>query len=142
MPDAAIASGGETMAPNTKASGQLNSGIRIWAVIATATVVNKTNDIASADIGLIDDLNSCQEVLEAASYKRGGRIITKTISGSKAIAGNPGKKPIINPAKTNNMGYGSLRLFAIAVKQMRIAIIIITNLNSCMLIYFQVAIIS
>ena len=62
--------------------------------------------MANADIGLMDVLNSCQEVLEAASYKRGGRIITKTTSGSNARLGNCGTKPMINPAATNKIGIG------------------------------------
>src|SRR5688572_19004739 len=91
--------------------------------MATATVVKKTNVIANADIGLMDVLNSCQEVLEAASYKRGGSMITKMTSGSNARLGNCGTKPMINPAATNKMGYGSFLLLAIAVKMIRIAII-------------------
>src|SRR5688572_8487611 len=97
--------------------------------MATATVVKKTSVMANADIGPIDVLNSCQEVLEAASYKRGGRRITKTISGSSARFGNCGTNPIINPAITNKMGYGNFLLLASAVRMISIAMIKIISLK-------------
>lgn len=96
----------------------------------TATVVKKTKVMAKAEIGRMDVLNSCHEVLEAASYKRGGRIITKMVSGFNARSGNCGIKPMINPAKTNKTGKGSFLLLAIAVRLIRIAIIKITILKS------------
>ena len=86
--------------------------------------------MANAEIGLMDVLNSCQDVFEAASYNNGGRSITKTTSGSSARSGNCGTNPIINPAATNKTGKGSFRLLAIAVKLIRIAIIKTTILKS------------
>ena len=81
-------------------------------------------------MGLMDVLNSSQEVLEAASYSNGGSIITKTTSGSSARFGNWGTKPIMRPAKTSITGKGSFLLLTIAVKVMRIAIIKTTILKS------------
>jgi len=130
MPDAATASGGDTTAPNTKASGHVNPGMAKWAVTATVTVVKNTRLMASAEIGRMEVLNSCQDVLEAASYKRGGSIITKTTSGSNDRLGEPGIKPMINPAITNRIGKGNFLLLAIAVKLIRIAIMKMTILNS------------
>ena len=86
--------------------------------------------MANAEIGRMEVLNSSQEVLEAASYKSGGSIITNTTSGSSARLGNWGTKPMISPAKTNMTGKGSFLLLAIAVKLMRIAIIKTTILKS------------
>src|SRR5436190_1377774 len=86
--------------------------------------------MAKAEIGRIAVLNSCHEVLEAASYKRGGRIIIKTISGSNPRSGSCGTKPMTKPAATNKMGNGNLFLLTIAVRLIRIAIKKITTLNS------------
>jgi hypothetical protein len=86
--------------------------------------------MAKADMGRIAVLNSCHEVLEAASYRRGGRMTIKTISGSNARLGNCGTKPMTKPAATNKMGNGNFLLLTIAVRLIRIAIKKITTLNS------------
>ena len=86
--------------------------------------------MANVEIGLIRVLNSCQEVLDAASYKSGGRIIKKTTSGSKARFGNWGTKPMIKPAATSKMGTGNLFLLTIAVRLINMAIRKTTILKS------------
>src|SRR5690242_16352801 len=48
---AAIASGGETIAPSTNASGQFIPGINIRATVATTTVVNSVRPTDSSPIG-------------------------------------------------------------------------------------------
>ena len=123
IPLAATASGGETIAPNTNASGHVKPGIRKYAAAATANVVKKTKVIARADIGLIEVLNSCHEVREAASYNKGGRIRRKTTSGFRARSGNTGTKPMISPAAINMIGYGNFLLSTIAISEMMMAII-------------------
>ena len=90
--------------------------------MATVTVVKKTNVIASVEIGRMEVLNSCQEVLKAASYKSGGKKIRKTISGSSAKSGNAGAKPITSPTPTSKMGYGNFILSAMADKPINMAI--------------------
>ena len=42
-------------------------------LIATAIVVKKTRLIASAEMGLMSALKSCQDVCEAASNNKGGK---------------------------------------------------------------------
>ena len=93
-------------------------------------VVKNTRVMANAEIGRIEVLNSCHDVLEAASYSSGGRMITKIISGSRDRFGNWGTNPMTNPANTNRMGKGNFLLLAIAVKTIRIAIIKTTILKS------------
>jgi hypothetical protein len=68
---------------------------------------------------LISFLNSSHEVLNAASYKRGGRNTRNIISGSNLRFGRKGTNPIIKPANTNRIGVGNLNL---SVKAERITI--------------------
>ena len=63
---AATASGGETIAPSTKAAAQGMSGMRSFKVAPTASVVAITRPIASSPIGRMFALNSCQDVSKAA----------------------------------------------------------------------------
>ena len=101
--------------------------------MATATVVKKTRVMANAEIGRIDALNSCQDVLDAASYNSGGSKMIKITSGSSCRFGNWGTKPMINPAATKRIGKGRLRLLTRAVKLIRIAMIKTTTLKFSML---------
>jgi hypothetical protein len=96
------------MAPIRKAMGQLNPGISRCAATATSKVVNSTSPTAALVIGLMEDLKLCQLVFQAAAYKIGGKKITKTISGSSEITGNPGIRLIAIPDKTNTIGKGNL----------------------------------
>src|SRR5687767_13138458 len=82
---AATASGGEMMAPSTKASGHPKPVIKVWAIQATAHVVKITQPIASNVIGRLAALKSGQEVDHAALYRMGGRKTRKTISGSSEM---------------------------------------------------------
>src|SRR5690349_20219434 len=90
---AATASGGEMMAPSTKASAQPSPGINISATHATAHVVKITQPIASSVMGRLAVLKSAHEVFHAAAYRIGGRKIRNTISGSRVILGSPGISP-------------------------------------------------
>jgi hypothetical protein len=63
---AATASGGETMAPSTKAAAQGTEGTISFSVNPTASVVTITSPIASRPIERIWDLKSLQEVSSAA----------------------------------------------------------------------------
>ncbi len=47
---AAVGSVGETIAPSTKAVGQVSSGMTAWATTATATVVASTRPTARVEI--------------------------------------------------------------------------------------------
>ena len=85
------------------------------------TVVKKTRLIPNVEIDVIFALKSSHEVLEAASYSRGGKKTRKTTSGSKARSGNTGTNPMINPTKTNRTGYGSFSLSISADKLIKTA---------------------
>jgi len=108
MEVAATASGGETMAPIRKATGQLKPGMSTCAATATSNIVNRTSPTAALVIELIFALKPCQLVYQAAAYSSGGKKITKTISGSSDITGRPGIRLIAIPDKTNAIGKGNL----------------------------------
>ena len=60
----ATASGGETIAPNTKPSGQERPKSQ-WAAAAAATVVNATQPTASSEMGRRLNRNSRQLIATA-----------------------------------------------------------------------------
>ena len=60
----ATASGGETMAPSTKPTGQARPSSQ-WVAAATATVVNTTQPTASSEIGRRLKRNSRQLIATA-----------------------------------------------------------------------------
>jgi hypothetical protein len=64
---AATASGGETIAPRTNATGQLIPGITACAIQATAVVVTTTRPIASSVMGRVLAAKSRQDVNHAAA---------------------------------------------------------------------------
>ena len=80
------------------------TGIKIWAIQATAHVVKITHPVARSVMGRLAFLKSIQEVVHAAAYKIGGRKMRKTTSGCKVMRGNPGKRPMPIPAKTSKIG--------------------------------------
>jgi len=63
---AATASGGDTIAPSTKATAQGTSGNSSLSVTPTASVVAATRPIASSPIGRICALKSVHDVSSAA----------------------------------------------------------------------------
>ena len=64
MESGAIASGGETMAPNRKPTGQVRPRAQ-WLAAATAIVVNTTHPTASSEIGRRLNRNSRQLIATA-----------------------------------------------------------------------------
>src|ERR1700756_3693997 len=80
---AAIASGGEIIAPSRKPRGKEKPGITACAVKATAVAVNITKPNASIKMGRRNFQKSFQEVFQAAAYNKGGRKIINTRSGCK-----------------------------------------------------------
>src|SRR5687768_11709748 len=107
---AATASGGDTMAPKRKLSGQLMFGINVWAATPTNKVVNSTKPNAASEIGLMLALNCCQLVFHAAAYNKGGRKIKKTIEGSSLMTGMAGTRLITTPQTTSTTGKENLYL--------------------------------
>lgn len=51
-------------------------------------------------------------VVIASRYRRGGRKMRKTRSGSSATRGSPGMNPRARPPRTSKMGYGRPNLVA------------------------------
>jgi len=84
-------------------------------------VVKKTRLMPNAEMGRMLVLKSCQDVRKAASYIKGGKKTTKTISGSMTSPGNTGIKPMINPTNTRNTGLGSFSLSIAADKLIKTA---------------------
>ncbi|MNY22340.1 hypothetical protein D3C86_1559430 [compost metagenome] len=78
-----------------------------------AAVVINTRPIASVLMVLIWVRNSLNEILNAASYSRGGRNRSIMISGSKATSGMVGINPIQIPSKMSRIGAGNFILSAI-----------------------------
>src|SRR5262245_28554295 len=78
---AATASGGDTIAPSTNATGQLIPGITACATHATAVVVTTTRPIASSAIGRVLAAKSRHDVNQAAANSSGGRNSSSTSSG-------------------------------------------------------------
>src|SRR5215213_8428413 len=116
MDVAAIASGGEMIAPNKKAIGQLNPGIMVCTSTPTATVVKKTSPMEASVMDLKLALKVCQLVFHDASYKRGGKKIRKITSGRRVIDGSPGINEMANPDNTNTMGKGKRYLALIMAR--------------------------
>jgi hypothetical protein len=81
------ASDGKTVAPSTKAVGQLNSGRRECTNMAVIIVVNMTNPIASKEMGRMFFLKLCQDISQAASNNSGGSVTKKIRSGSRHTDG-------------------------------------------------------
>src|SRR5579875_683078 len=82
---AATASGGETMAPSARATGQVKPGITATAMAAMPTVVNITQPVARKAMGRRLLRKSFQEVVQAAAYKSGGRMRVKRTSGLRGM---------------------------------------------------------
>ena len=62
---AATGSGGETMAPSTKAAGQVISGSSAWATPATAAMVSSTTTVPYRAMGPSCARKSRSEVVNA-----------------------------------------------------------------------------
>ena len=103
---AATASGGDTMAPSAKATGQLMPGMTALATTATAAVVTTTSPTARRVIGRRLRRKSRSEVKYAADHRMGGRKIRNTISGSRGTTGSRGTKLSASPPSTRKIGSG------------------------------------
>ena len=101
---AATASGGETIAPSTNATGQLMPGMTACAIQATAVVVTTTRPIASNAIGRRLAAKSRHDVNQAAANSSGGRNSSSTSSGSIFTAGSPGTNASPSPPSTSRIG--------------------------------------
>src|SRR5579863_3837991 len=112
---AATASGGDTIAPNVNANGQLKPGMTACTATATTTVVKMTSPKASSDIGRQLRLSSSQSVAHAALYSSGGSRMSKTISGSKCGCGRLRAKASAIPPITNETGNGIFRRLAVTL---------------------------
>ena len=103
---AATASGGETIAPRVKATGQSRPGTSACATTATTATVARTRPMASEAIGRAWARKSRIEVKNAAMYSSGGRNSRKTSSGASSTSGNPGTRAVMSPPITSTIGYG------------------------------------
>ena len=100
----ATASGGDTMAPRAKATGQLSPGMIQRATTATAAEVASTSPTARSTIGRKFLTKSRSEVKYAADHKMGGRKIRKTRSGWSGTTGTAGRKLSTRPPRTSRIG--------------------------------------
>ncbi len=109
---AAMASGGETIAPSTRATGHAIPGTSAWTAAATAVVVAMTSPTARSVIEKRFVRKSRHEVKYPAAYRMGGRKSRKTICGSSVTCGRDGTNPSPIPATTRTIGYGTFTLRA------------------------------
>jgi hypothetical protein len=101
---AAMASGGETMAPSAMAAGQPSCGAIAITTPATASVVVKTRPTARRLIGRTLRHSSRGDRKYDAEKRIGGRKTASTISGSNSTTGRIGRRPRPRPATTIRMG--------------------------------------
>jgi hypothetical protein len=102
-----MTSGGETMAPNMKPTGQGIPNSQ-WVTAATAIVVNATQPTASSEMGRILNRNSSQLIVTADEYMTGGNTKSSTSSGESSSVGRPGTRARATPVSTNKMAGGTL----------------------------------
>src|SRR5437867_5522442 len=108
---AATASGGETIAPSANAAAHGNPP-NACATTPIASVVTRTNPIASHRMGVRFARKSRHDVNSAAGYSNGGNTNSNTISGLSFNDGGPGRNPSARPATTSKTGYGNAMRFA------------------------------
>ncbi len=101
---AATASGGDTIAPSTNATGQVIPGISACATQATAVVVTTTRPMASRAIGRLLAAKSRHDVNQAVANSSGGRNSSSTSSGSMWTCGRPGTNASASPPTTSRIG--------------------------------------
>ena len=102
---AATGSVGETIAPSTNASAQPKPSAS-WATAPTASVVASTSPTASRETARMLRRSSRSGVKKAAAYSSGGRMISRTSSGSSTTSGIPGVTASASPPTTSRIGYG------------------------------------
>src|SRR5215831_5525671 len=85
---AATASGGDTIAPSTNATGQDIPGKIACAAQATHVVVTITRPTASNAIGRRLAAKSRHDVNHAAENSSGGRKISSTVCGANVTLGS------------------------------------------------------
>jgi hypothetical protein len=102
---AEIASGGEIIPPNKKPNAKVKPGMKALDTNATTQDVIITMGKAKLVITRLHFQNSFHDTCQAASYKRGGRKMKKTSSGSIVILEKREVKLRINPPTTSTMGY-------------------------------------
>ena len=101
---AAMASGGDTMAPSVIATGHPICGATAITTAATASVVVKTRPTARRVIGRTLRHSSRGDRKKAAEKRIGGRKTARTSSGSSSTRGTPGTSPMPSPATTIRIG--------------------------------------
>jgi hypothetical protein len=92
------------MPPSKKPSASVNPGMTELATQATTSEVTITIRKAKLPIMRRQRHNSFQDVYQAASYRSGGRKMTKIISGWMLISGMPGIMLNTSPPSTSTMG--------------------------------------
>jgi hypothetical protein len=102
MERGAMTSGGETMAPNMKPTGQGIPNSQ-WVTTATAMVVNATQPTASSEMGRRLNRNSRQLILTADEYMTGGNTKSSTSSGESSSVGRPGMSARATLVSTSRM---------------------------------------
>src|ERR1039458_3074416 len=107
MASGATASGGETIAPNTKPTGHGRPRNQ-WLAAAVASVVNTTQPTASNEMGRRLNRNSRQLMATADEEITGGNTRRSTNSGASLTVGSPGASARITPVSTKRMPGGIL----------------------------------
>src|SRR5262245_54133378 len=103
----ATASGGDTIAPSTKADGQGSAGTSACATAATAAIVTRTRPTESSEIERRCHRKSRQDVLKADQYSRGGMKTRKMTSGESVARGSSGMNASSVPPSTSRTGEGT-----------------------------------
>jgi hypothetical protein len=101
---AAMASVGETMAPNTKQTDQGRLGRARCSASPTPRVVAATSPIASDEMTPALAFNSVHEVLHPAPKMSGGRNSSSTRSGGSSTGGIAGTNATASPPSTSSEG--------------------------------------
>src|SRR5687768_1872564 len=102
MAVAATASGGETMAPRTKAAARGRPGTRAVATRATAAVVKRTRPTARRVMGRRLARKCRQVVMKRAEERRGGREDGEGESGGRRE--RRGREEMPRQPRTRRMG--------------------------------------
>jgi hypothetical protein len=102
---AAAASVGPTAVPSTNEMAQDRCPTQ-WLTAATAKAVAMTSSTARVPMERASRRNPVGDDVTAASNTNSGSRPSSTTSGCRETSGTNGRKPMINPAKTNTTAAG------------------------------------
>jgi hypothetical protein len=102
----ATASGGDTIAPNTKQAANGSPGSNACVVRATTPIVASTSATARRVMARRLRFKSRSDVLTEAQNSSGGMKTRKMVSGSSPRRGSPGVSAMPKPPRTSSVGKG------------------------------------